>query len=350
MNANYFGRIREQTQTRLWINNPTVPEIQLSIAHGAVACTTNPTFGANMLRRDRDYALGVVDQCLGESDNDSVVADLVQQRLATRVLEGFRPVYEQTRGTLGFVSIQGDPYGDTNAEHIIHEARRYTLLAPNFIAKIPVTAAGLEAMGVLLAEGMPVIATEIFALAQMVESCELYRRVCAKSGVEPAFFVTHITGIFDEYLKRELVDTLRIKVAPGMLAQAGLALARKQYRLFKERGYGGYLLGGGARGPQHFTGLVGGEWHITINWSTAEEILALDPPVENTVAIETAGEVVDELCAKLPDFRRAWDVDGLTVSQFKDYGPVQRFRRQFINGWDTVLTTISERRLKRRGL
>ena len=62
MNANYFSRIREQTRTRLWINNPIVPEIQLSIAHGAVACTTNPTFGANMLRRDRDCALGVVEQ------------------------------------------------------------------------------------------------------------------------------------------------------------------------------------------------------------------------------------------------------------------------------------------------
>ena len=89
---------------------------------------------------------------------------------------------------------------------------------------------------------------------------------------------------------------------------------------------------------------MGGDAHITINWKTAVEILDLDPPLENSISQETAPVVIQELCAKLLDFKKAWEEDGLTVEEFKDFGPVQRFRRQFINGWDALLAAIAEQR------
>jgi len=345
MAGNFFTKLKKETPTRLWINNPTVQEVKLSIAHGAVSCTSNPTYGANMIRRDGEFARAVIRGCLKQSNNDSLVADLVQQRLVARVLEMFRPVYEASQGKDGYVSIQGDPRADTDPDHIVGEAFRYRSLGPNFIAKIPATAAGLKAMEVLIEDGMPVIATEIFALSQMVATCEMYRRAVAVGGRRPVFYVTHITGIFDEHL-RECVDTQGIKIAPDTLAVAGATVARRQYRIMRERGYDGILLGGGARGTHHFTDFVGGELHITINWSTAEEILALNPPVSNRIAIETPREVIAELERKLPDFRRAWREGELDVEEFAQYGPVQRFRNQFIRGWNQMLDTIKEERHK----
>ena len=342
--AQYFQKLKAQTETRLWINNPTPEEMKLSIAAGAIHCTTNPTYSANMLQRDRDYTLGVIDSCLPHSSNDSAVADRVQEKLVQRIMTTFRPLYDQSGGTLGLVSIQGDPYAEVDARRIVDEARTYHQLGPNYLAKIPVTHAGLEAIETLLAEGVPVIATEIFAISQMIAACEVYRRATAKSGKRPAYFVTHITGIFDEYLKKEVVDPLRIAIAPAVLAQAGLAVARKQYRLFHERKYDGILLGGGARITDHFTGLVGGNMHITINWSTAAEILALNPAVENTIAKETPPQVIEELQQKLPGFAEAYAEDSLTIDEFEEYGPVQRFRRVFINGWDQILGAIAARR------
>ena len=224
MASNYFTEIKARTKTRLWINNPTMPEIEKSIAQGAVCCTTNPTYGANMLWRDREYALGVIDRYLDISENDSVVADRVVQALVSRVIEGFRPLYDRSGGAEGYVTIQGNPYGDIDAGHIVEEAHRYRELGPNFMAKIPVTAAGLEAMGALVAENIPVCATEIFAISQMIETCGLYRQVTARTGEKPAFFVTHITGIYDMYLLKELVEPLGIDVAPQVLRQAGLAV------------------------------------------------------------------------------------------------------------------------------
>jgi len=146
MGNGYFARVKRETKTRLWVNNPTVAETDLALKHGAVCCTTNPTYGSNMLRRDREFALSVIDDCLGESENDSVVAELVQQRLAARILKRFRPVYEETEGALGYLSIQGDPFADIDAHHIVEEARRSRAVAPNVIAKIPVTAAGRRAI------------------------------------------------------------------------------------------------------------------------------------------------------------------------------------------------------------
>ena len=345
MAENFFTRLKKDTPTRLWINNPTVQEVALSIDHGAVSCTTNPTYGANMIRRDGEFARAVIRECLKQSNDNTVVADLTQQRLVARVLEMFRPLFDASQGKSGYVSIQGDPRADTDPDHIVGEAFRYRSLGRNFIAKIPATAAGLKAMEVLIEDGMPVIATEIFGLSQMVAVCEMYRRAVAVGGNRPAFYVTHITGIFDEHLK-EYVDTHGIRIAPEVLAVAGATVARRQYRVMRERGYEGILLGGGARGTHHFTDFVGGEFHITINWSTAEEILALNPPITNRISIETPREVIAELEQKLPDFRKALGEGGLAVEEFAEYGPVQRFRNQFIRGWNQMLDTIKEERGK----
>jgi transaldolase len=343
MAENFFTKLKKETPTRLWINNPTMPEVQLAIDNGGVSCTTNPTYGANMIRRDGEFARAVIRECLKQSTDDAVVADLTQQRLVSRVLELFRPLHETSRGRDGYVSIQGDPRADTDPDHIVGEAFRYRSLGPNFIAKIPATAAGLKAMEVLIADGVPVIATEIFGLSQMVAVCEMYRRVAARGGRRPAFFVTHITGIFDEHLK-EYVEKQGIQIAPETLAVAGASVCRRQYQVMKERGYNGILLGGGARGTHHFTDFVGGEIHITINWSTAEEILALNPPVANRISLETPPAVIAELEQKLPDFRKAWREGALAVEDFAEYGPVQRFRNQFIRGWNQMLDTIKAER------
>lgn len=342
----YFSKVHSQTSTRFWINNPTVAEMKLSLEHGVVHCTTNPTYSANMIQRDPDFAYKTIDQCLNISTNDSVVAQRVQELLIARIMEHFKPLYEKSNGSLGLVSIQGDPYAEVNADHIIHEGRSAKKLGPNYLAKIPVTKAGLIAIETLLAEGVPVIATEIFAISQMIAACEAYNRAFKKSGKHVPYFITHITGIFDEYLKKEVVDPLQIDISPEVLSWAGLTVARKQYNIFKKQGFKGIMLGGGARTMEHFTGVVGEEMHVTINWNTAEELIQKNPPVTNAMSIETPKSVIDELTRKLPDFAIAYDEKGLTIDQFATFGPVERFRRIFLNGWDQLLQAIASRRTK----
>ena len=222
----YFHRITRQTPTRLWINNPTCEEAHKAIAAGAISCTTNPTYSHKQIVREPDFALSVVDRILGETENDNEAADFIQEELAKRIMDVFLPLYEQNPGKQGFVSIQGSPYNDDDPNQIIEEALRYRELSRNAIAKIPATKAGLEAIEVLIAEDIPIIATEVMAISQAVHTCELYQRISEETGKNPPFYLTHITGIFDEHLKN-VVEREGISISPDVLWQAGCIVARK---------------------------------------------------------------------------------------------------------------------------
>ncbi len=94
---------------------------------------------------------------------------------------------------------------------------------------------------------------------------------------------------------------------------------------------------------------MGGDFHITINWSTAEELIRLNPPVENRIDTPTPKEVVEELSAKLPNFRRAWEEDGMKEEEFADFGPVMLFKTMFLNGYIRLLDEIAETRGRMQG-
>ncbi|MBZ5516965.1 MAG: hypothetical protein LAN62_19365 [Acidobacteriia bacterium] len=345
MNEGYFHRVTRKTPTRLWINNPTPDDADRAIAAGAISCTTNPTYSAHMIRAKSECprALKLIDEIIQKTTDDRKAADLVQQGLVKPIMDKFLPLYERKPGLEGFVSIQGDPHADAYPDHIINEALRFRKLGKNFITKIPVTEAGLKSIEVLVPENMPIIATEVFAMAQVTEICERYRRVSEKSGRRPPFYVTHISGIFDEYLTK-VAERDAISIAPEVLHEAGCALARRQHRILQERGYHVTMLGGGARGTHHFTEMVGGSLHVTINWSTAQELLEANPPVVSRMDAHIPQAVLEELCEKLPDFRKAYLEDGMSIEDFKDFGPLQYFRGMFVKGWDTLLHTIKERR------
>jgi transaldolase len=119
-------------------------------------------------------------------------------------------------------------------------------------------------MEALIPHDIPLIATEVMSVSQAVYTWEMYQRVSKTCGKQPPFYVTHITGIFDEHLQTVVVRE-GIDITPDILWQAGRVVARKLYHMFKKRGYPGFMLCGGARRPHHFTELVGAEIHITIN-------------------------------------------------------------------------------------
>jgi transaldolase len=341
MAETYFARAQTATGMRFWVNNPTDTELDLAIVRGAAGCTTNPAYGGNLLRRAPDEIQPIVTACMGEGGDDPAVASRVQQRLVERIAARFRPLHQRSDGRLGFVSIQGAPEADTDPEVILEEAHNGRAIGPNVAPKIPATAAGLEAMGRLVAEGSPIIVTEVFSVAQVVEVCE--RWLAAAGSTRPPFFMSPITGIFGDHLKRLAAAEQRV-ISAGDMEMAGVLLARRCYRLVVERGYPVTLLYGGARTQLDFAGLVGGGMAATINWSTAAELLERDPPVHASITDPVDPAVEARLVEAFSDVRRALALDGLTPAEFGDFGPVQHFRNSFISGWRAVLDAIAAAR------
>ena len=343
MGQTYFRQLVAETPTRVWVNNPTIEEIGLALGQGAVGCTTNPTYGANLLRRAPDQILPIIAECVRLSPDDAVVGELVQQRLVARIVERFRTLYDASDGRQGFVSIQGAPEADTDAGHIVEEAGAGRAIGPNVAPKVPATGPGLEALEAMVAEGWPTIVTEVFSLAQFIETCERYLRVSDRTGSRPPFFISPITGIFGDHLKA-LAASKGLEVRKEDMELAGVALSRACYAIAQERGYPVTLLCGGSRIPFDLTGLVGGALHATINWSTFAEVMASPSPFAAGIAEPIDPAAIGRLAATFDDVRRALDVEGLTVEEFEDFGPVQHFRNVFIAGWQQVRAEIAAER------
>lgn len=339
----YMQRIVRETPTRFWINNPSKDDLQKAIAEGAFAGTTNPAYGSKLLASEPNYVIPIIDEMLQKTDDDSEAADLIYQKVCKRFMDGFLPAYNTSRGTRGFVTMQDDPRRDHKASLIVAYAERHQKVGANYMAKVAVTPVGMEAMAELFSRNIPVCATECFSIAQAIAMCELYQATCKKSGKRPPFYLTHITGIYDEDLAATVARE-KISIDPVILRQAGAIIARKQYWMMKERGYKAVILGGGARGPQHFYEFVGGDFHVTMNWSTIEELNRNEPKTGSRIGYATPKEVIDELNAKVPDFRRAYADDGLKPEEFEPFSPLQRFRNMFIAGCDDVLKAIEARR------
>jgi transaldolase len=342
----YFQRVIRQTPTEFWINNPTREQTDLAIAHGASGCTNNPSYGQKMIDHPTEgqYALQVLDGTILDTRSDNATIVEFQRRLVKPIAEKFLPIFERSGGEQGYVSIQGDPIHEDDPDVIIHEALENRKVSPNICCKIPTTGAGLQAMEYLIAHDVPLNATEIFALRQAVVMCETYRKISRRVGKSPRLYISHIAGIYDDYLQ-DVVRKERIPISADILWQAGLAVARKLYQIMEERHYPGIFIAGGARGLHHFTEMVGGKVCCTINWEgTADRLLEQDPPVVYRLFNPVPAKVIDELMEKLPDFKRGYLEDGLEIEQFEDFGPVRLFRSMFIKSWSRVISLIEARR------
>ncbi len=343
MTDTYFHQLVAETPTRVWVNNPTLDEIDLALAQGAVGSTTNPAYGGGLLKRAPDEIRPLIAECARAAADDHAAADLVQQHLVARIAARFGPLHDASGGRAGFVSIQGAPESDTDADRILEEGRIARTIAPNVTPKIPATEPGLAAFETLVAEGSPTIVTEVFSLAQLVETCERYLAVTNRAGSRPPFFVSPITGILGDHLKAVARrDGLAIEDADMELA--GVALSRACDAVVRERGYPVTLLCGGARIPFDLTGLVGGNLHATINWKTFAEVLADPAPFSIGIEDPIDDRVIARLSDTFEDVRRALALDGLEPNEFEEFGPVQHFRNAFIAGWHQVLDAVRQER------
>ena len=153
-----------------------------------------------------------------------------------------------------------------------------------------------------------------------------------------------ITGIYDEWLQKHIREE-KIDISPDMLYQAGTAVAKKVYRIVHDRNYEPGFIGGGVRGLQHFTEMVGGDVCITMNWEGhVDKLIELDLPVVSRLFNPVQDTVLDTLLEKVPGFRKAYMENGLTVDEYEHFGPVEYFRDMFISAWKNTRAAAAVRR------
>lgn len=346
MNNDYFLRVAQLTPTKMWINNVTRIEASRAISAGAMGCTQNPSYTWKMLNHpeEKEYATELMQDAMKETDDNNEVVCILQRKLVKGVSDIFMPLYEKTNGAHGYVSIQGDPIHEHDPEVIIKEARLNREMNPNVMIKIPATKAGLKAMEVLIAENTPLNATEVMTVSQTVALCEMYKKITSQTRLKPIMYLSLITGIYDEWLQKE-VENQKIEINSDVLYQAGMVIAKKVYNLMHDRGYELGFIGGGVRGLQHFTEMVGGDVCITMNWQgQVDKLLELDMPVVSRLFNPVQDDVLETLIEKLPQFRQAYFEKGINVHEYEEYGPVKYFWDMFVSAWNNNVELVKKLR------
>jgi transaldolase len=323
--------------TCLWNDSASIRELTYSIEHGAVGATCNPVIVVSVLKSEiagwKDRIKTLIEGHSTATEDE--IGWKIVREMSVKAAALLKPIYDAQQGRNGRLSIQTDPRLFRDTQAIVQQAEEFDRLAPNMIVKIPVTRAGIPAIEEATYRGISINATVCFTLPQCVAVAEAVERGLNRRQMEGKPIATMgpvctiMVGRLDDWLK-VVTERENLSIDPGYLEWAGVAVFKKTYQLFRERGYRIRLLSAAFRNHMHWSEFIGGDvvispphaWQVRFNASDVAPISRIDIPVEP--------KVVEELIKKFPDFRRAFTEGGLSVEEFDWFGPTRRTLRQFI--------------------
>ncbi|MGZ4385429.1 MAG: transaldolase family protein [Gaiellaceae bacterium] len=337
------------TATDYWNDSCSVEELTYAIERGAVGATTNPTIAGDVLKKEMHLWRERIGELVSGNptwSEDEVTWKLYEE-MAARGAELLLPIFEREGGRKGRLSIQTDPKLYRDAERITEQALRFGALAPNIQVKIPGTCAGMRAIEEATARGVTINATVCFTVPQALAVAEAVERGLDRrheAGEEISTMVpvcTMMVGRLDDWLEA-LVKRDGVLVDPGSPHWAGIACLKKAYALYRERGYRTRLLAAAYRHHLHWSELIGGDIVLTIPHAWQERFNASEIEVAERMQNPVPEPIVDELYRSFPDFRRAYDVDGMTPEEFDSFGATARTLRQFIASYEELAAMIRD--------
>jgi transaldolase len=325
------------TPTCLWNDSADPADLAFALEHGAVGATCNPVIAHGVLKarlaewRPRIAALIESNPTATEDE----IGWMAVEQLSIDAARLLMPAFETHGGRNGRLSIQTDPRLARDPDAIVRQAAHFNRLAPNVIVKIPATSAGIVAIEEATARGISINATVSFTVSQTMAVAEavergLSKRRAAGQDIEAMGPVcTIMVGRLDDWLK-VVMERQAIAIDPGYLEWAGIAAFKEAYRLYRERGYRTRLLAAAFRNPMHWSALVGGDIVISPPPPWLRRLAASDLRVVHAIDAPVAPAILDDLCRRFQDFRRASSERGLSVAEFDSFPPTRRTLRQFL--------------------
>jgi len=340
------------TATDIWNDSCAVEELAYAIGHGAVGATANPTIVHDVWKKDPARWRARVRELAGVLSTATEVdlAWAIVEEMSAAGANLLEPAFERFAGRQGRLSMQTDPTLWRTPERMLAQGVHFTSVAPNIIVKFPATRAGIRVIEEATYGGISINCTVSFSVAQAVAAAEavergLRRRVAeglATDTMGPV--ITLMMGRLEDWLRAQ-AERDGIIVNPGALPWSGVAVFKRAYGIFRQRGYRARLLGAAIRHHLHWSELVGGDavitlpsaWQKRFNSSTVEVRERIDEPVDPAY--------VDDLLVHFDDFRRAYEPDGLTIDDFDGFPPTVRTLRAFIASYHDLLHVVTDAQL-----
>jgi len=340
---------------------------------GVVGVTSNPTIFQQAIGRGGDYDAAIraalARDLAGLPLYESLAIEDVQA-----ACDALLPVFEQSAGLDGRVSLEVSPRLAHDADGTVEEARRFkaAVARANVMIKVPATAEGLPAVRTLIAEGTCVNVTLIFSLARHEQVMEAYlsgleSRAAQGQPLAPvfsvaSFFVSRVDSKVDAAIEQRLAtmpaDSVEHLELADLRGQAAVANAKLAYTRFREVFDAPRFHALAARGARVQRPL----WASTSTKNPAySDTLYVDeligPDTVNTVPPKTLAAyndhgVLDPRLLRGADeartlFRRLAElgvpVEGL-IGQLEEEGVTA-----FVKSFESLLATLEEKRARMAG-
>jgi transaldolase len=215
---------------------------------GLRGITSNPSIFEKAITEGSDYDADILRAAATGHTTDQIYEELVTTDIRD-ACDILRPLYEETNGADGFVSLEVSPYLAHDAQASIEEAHRLwdRVGRPNLLIKIPGTADCVPAVEQLLFEGINVNITLLFSIASYEAVANAYmtaleRRAAAGKRVDDivsvaSFFLSRIDTLVDQLLRHRIVPGRQCTIEPDpgkLLGRTAIANAKLAYERFSQ--------------------------------------------------------------------------------------------------------------------
>ena len=211
-------------------------ELKAMIERGDIrGMTSNPSIFNNAIAKSKDYDAALTSLAWAGWDAEKIFWQLAIEDIRA-ACDLFSPLYEETNGGDGYVSIEVSPdiAHDTEATVAQVEQLWARVRRPNLMVKIPATKAGIPAIRKAISVGINVNVTLIFSLQRYAEVMEAYL-----SGLEDhtaaGHSVGHIASVASFFVSRvdSKIDPKLPEESP-LKGKAAIANAKLAYDAYEQ--------------------------------------------------------------------------------------------------------------------
>ena len=213
---------------------------------GIVGVTANPTIFEKSISGGHAYD-EQISQLIKEGKTTSDIYEAVVIQDIRSVADLLRPMYDNTQGQDGYVSLEVSPDLAHDTQATIAEARRFWQMVdrPNLMIKIPATPEGIPAIYETLRSGINVNVTLIFSIESYRQVADAYQRALEDRNAQgqdirtlasvASFFVSRVDTLVDKLLDSKIkassdpAEQQKLKLLQG---KAAIANARLVYQDF----------------------------------------------------------------------------------------------------------------------
>lgn len=323
-------------------------------------CTTNPPLAWQVIEANQPYW----DAWTRERARTLLDAHELMWSLYSEVVDRgaalLEPIFHASGGRFGHICGQVDPRQLHDLSAMLAQAHRLHSLRPNVMIKMPATKEGIQGLQQLSGEGISTTATLCFSVSQLVAVGEATKAGFATARARGRSLhgcrccAALMLGRMEEAPQfRAQAVAAGVELSDADLRWAGVAVARKAYRIYRKRGYETRLLCASMRlGPlvngvtriYHLEQLMGGEMVLTIFpniLASFMELYADRAPVPH-IEEDVPADVLSRL-QRVPYFVRAYDEHAVSPEEFADLPGVQITGGAFAQSMQTIADYASAR-------